>query len=99
MRPRSVGDRDQVRAVSMTGIPSVQRSIEQAQIIPPMISTESPMHHSKVMTPAAGFSVRKSHGTPKPIGHLGARNSMKSFGDAFPSDSEMVCSDGHLSPL
>jgi len=99
MRQRPVGERDQVRAVSRTGITSVQRSIEQAQIIPPMISTESPMDHSQVTTPAAEFSMRKSHERSKPIGHFGARNSVKSFGDALPSDSEMVYPDVHLSPL
>jgi hypothetical protein len=62
---RPLGDYQRVKGVNMVGAASVRSSIEQNLIDSPVIDISSPLDHSKISTPAAGFSVRGTFGRTK----------------------------------
>jgi hypothetical protein len=64
-RCRPVGDPPRVKTVSMIGTASIRSTIEQSLTDSPVIDVVSPLDHSKIATPTAGFSVRGTFGRTK----------------------------------
>ena len=99
---KPMGDHQRVRTISMVGAASMRSSIEQTQMQSPVINMESPLDHSKISTPAAGFSVRGTYGRsnlpPEAPGPFYPEN-YESINDQLMNDSRMVYPDGHQSPL
>jgi hypothetical protein len=57
--------------VSLGGAAAVKSALAQSVWEPPIITDASPMHLSKVPTPAAGFSIRRGYAgraaAPQPL--------------------------------
>jgi hypothetical protein len=83
-RSRQTAEYNRVRAISLSGAATVKSALEQASWDPPIITGESPMHLSKVPTPAAGFSVRR--------GFSGQRAPTQ----PLPAESHLIYPDGHI---